>query len=132
MTMIRLPWPPTATSSNKSKPGNWWEKSKAGASYKAICADECRKQHVPKLLSDGDIPVEITYYPPSLRRIDWDNMGNRCKQGWDAVSDAIGIDDGKWWPVTSHKGHKVKGGCIVVRFSATECTVNIPVIGEVS
>ena len=116
--IITLPWPPTKTSPNKSSPGNWWEKSGAAKSYKETCGKECQAQGVRKINHGGeDVPVSVTYHPPANRRIDWDNMANRCKQGFDAISEAIGVDDGKWWPVVSNKGEKVKGGCVVVRIT---------------
>lgn len=117
---ITLPWPPSKTSSNKGKQGNWWEKSKAGKSYKATCAAICKEQKVRKLNWSGDMPVKITYHFPTNGRNDWDNLAGRAKQGWDAVSEAIGIDDGHWWPVHSHKGEKVKGGAIVVEIGYEE------------
>lgn len=116
VTLVKLPWPPTQTSPNAKSPGNWRKKSKAGKSYKATCAKECAAQYIRHMDWDGqDIPVEIIYYPPSLRRIDWDNLANRCKQGFDAVAEAVGVDDSHWWPVTSIKGNKVAGGAVIVR-----------------
>ena len=114
--IITLPWPPSKTSPNKSNSGNWWEKSGAAKSYKLTCGKECMAQGIRKM-KHGVESVSVTYHPPTNNRIDWDNMANRCKQGFDAISEAIGVDDGKWWPVTSNKGEKVKGGCVVVRIT---------------
>lgn len=113
--LIRLPWPPSKTSKNGSQ-GDYFGKARAAKDYKRICTLECVAQMVRKIDSakGEDIPVEITYHPPTKGRVDWDNMAGRCKQGFDAVSEAIGVDDGKWWPVTSRRGEKVKGGCVLV------------------
>lgn len=115
---ITIPWPPSKTSSNKGKQGNWWEKAGAAKSYKATCAKVCLEQKVRKLEGAGNVEVTITYHFPTEGRQDWDNLAGRAKQGWDAIADAIGIDDGKWWPVHSVKGEKVKGGAIVVVIEA--------------
>ena len=114
--IITLPWPPTKTSPNKSNSGNWWEKATAAKSYKETCGKECQAQGVRKMKHGVD-GVSVTYHPPTNSRIDWDNMANRCKQGWDAIAEAIGVDDGLWWPVVSNRGQKVKGGCVVVRIT---------------
>jgi crossover junction endodeoxyribonuclease RusA len=130
MKKITLPWPPSKTSSNGSQ-GDFRGKASAAKGYKATCAKECIAQNVRpfKSVKHGErLPVKITYHPPTEGRVDWDNISNRAKQGFDAVSDAIGIDDGRWWPVTLDRGEKVKGGCIVIEAGA----VSIPFIGTIN
>lgn len=114
--LIRLPWPPSETSSNAKGQGKWRTKSEAAKSYKATCIQECWAQQVRKMDHTGDLPVAITYHPPREGRCDWDNISNRAKQGFDAVAEAIGVDDGSWWPVLLERGPKVKGGCILLHF----------------
>lgn len=126
---ITLPWPPSKTSPNKSNSGNWWEKSTAAKSYKETCGKECMAQGVRKM-GCTDVTVTVTYHPPTNGRIDWDNMANRCKQGFDAISEAIGVDDGNWWPVVSEKGDKVKGGCVLVHIKPCGVTA-IPIVGYI-
>lgn len=128
--IITLPWPPAKTSSNKSNSGNWWEKSGAAKSYKLTCGKGCQSQGVRKMNCDK-VSVSIMYHPPTNGRVDWDNLANRCKQGWDAISEAIGVDDGNWWPVVSDRGEKVKGGCVVVRITPKP-TADIEVKGTIS
>ncbi|MDD9726117.1 hypothetical protein PVV74_11680 [Roseovarius sp. SK2] len=115
--LIRLPWPPPKTSANGSQ-GDFRGKAKAAKSYKATCALECMAQCVRPIEAEGNIPVRITYHPPTRGRVDWDNLANRAKQGWDAVAEAIGVDDGRWWPVVSEKGDPVKGGAVLVEVGA--------------
>ena len=126
--LIRLPWPPQRTSPNASGQGKWRDKAKAAKSYKATCAKECSAQAVRPLTSPA-CSVRVTYCPPTNNRIDWDNMASRCKQGFDAVSEAIGIDDGKWWPVISERGPKTTGGCVLVQIYPH---VEVPLNGGVS
>jgi crossover junction endodeoxyribonuclease RusA len=126
--MIRLPWPPTKTSPNKSGQGKWREKSEAAKSYKTTCAKECMAQAVARLTAPA-CSARVTYCPPSNRRIDWDNMAARCKQGFDAVAEAVGIDDGNWWPVISERGPKTKDGCVLVEIYPH---VEIPFRGQIN
>lgn len=110
--LIRLPWPPSKTSKNGSQ-GDFYGKARAAKNYKATCAKECWAQSIRHMGLDR-VAVTVTYHPPTNGRIDWDNMAARCKQGFDAVAEAIGVDDGNWWPVTSQRGPKVKGGAVLV------------------
>lgn len=114
---IRLPWPPKKTSANASRQGDWLGKSKAAKSYKHMCAALCKQQKVQRIEAEGNVAVTVTYCPPRNGRIDWDNMAGRCKQGFDAVAEAVGVDDGRWWPVTSKRGEKVQGGAVYVEFT---------------
>lgn len=112
--IITLPWPPSATSANASGQGKWRQKARAARHYKAECAWECKAQGIRQMQHNGNLPVSITFHPPTNGRVDWDNISNRAKQGWDAVSEAIGVDDGRWWPVTLQRGEKLKNGLIVL------------------
>lgn len=116
LATIRLPWPPARTSANASQQGNWRGKAGAARSYKHLCWAICKDQKVQKIRLNhaGDIPVTVTYCPPRNGRVDWDNLAGRCKQGFDAVAEAIGIDDGRWWPVTSARGEAVPGGAVII------------------
>jgi hypothetical protein len=118
--LIRLPWPPSKTSANGPQK-DVFGKAKAARNYKSECAKECLAQGVRRMdVGDRDIPVSITYHPPTRARVDWDNLANRAKQGWDAVAEAIGVDDGRWWPVLSEKGAPVKGGAILCHIKEPE------------
>ena len=125
--MIRLPWPPTKTSKNGSQ-GDYLGKARAAKGYKATCAKECMAQAVRPLTSPA-CSARVTYCPPRNGRIDWDNMAARCKQGFDAVAEAVGIDDGNWWPVISDRGPKTKGGCVLVEIYPH---VEIPHRGQIN
>ena len=112
--LVKLPWPPAKTSPNASRQGDFYGKANAAKKYKSTCIKECDAQAVRKLDVEGDVQVRVTYSPPSRRRIDWDNMANRAKQGFDAIAEATGIDDGRWWPVISEKGPVSENGAILV------------------
>lgn len=119
--MVRLPWPPSKTSKNGSQ-GDVFGKARAAKGYKTLCAWDCKDQGIGPVTPypDGTVEVVVTYYPPDKRRNDWDNLATRAKQGFDAVSEAIGVDDGNWWPVTCEKGVPVKGGAVLVTIKGAE------------
>jgi hypothetical protein len=135
MNTVTLPWPPTATSANKSKQGNWWEKSKAAKSYKAECTYLLKG--TPKIdnPSGKPIPLVVTFHPPKNVKLDADNTYNRVKAAQDAVSDAVGVDDSLFWPVILCKGEKVAGGKVVFSFPDSPADIMraiYPVVGTVS
>jgi crossover junction endodeoxyribonuclease RusA len=134
MIRIILPWPPSATSANGSQ-ADYRGKARAAKGYKQLCAWECLAQKVKPISwpDNADLPVTITYHPPTRARHDWDNLAKRCKQGCDAVSEAIGVDDGRWWPVTLRKGKVTRGGAVVIEFGGAEPdAVAIPLRGTIN
>ena len=128
--LIRLPWPPSKTSKNGPQ-GDWRGKATAARSYKADCLWECMRQGVKASVADN-AAVEITYHPPREGRFDWDNISARAKQGFDAVAEAVGIDDGNWWPVTLHRGQKLKHGCVMIHIRPGAGAVKLPLKGGIS
>ena len=111
--LIKLPWPPAKTSPNARRQGDWRKKASAAKGYKTACAWECKARNIRPMVCDA-VDVEITFCPPSLRRYDLDNMLARCKQGLDAVSEAIVVDDAQWRSMVLLRGDKTPGGCVLV------------------
>lgn len=132
-SQITIPWPPSATSKNGSQ-GDYRGKARAAKSYKADCTKACWSQKVRRLDHGGNIAVSITYCPPTRRPFDWDNISIRAKQGFDAVAEAVGVDDGRWWPVLVNKGPQKKGGAIHINFHSDGLPgVNVvPLVGVVT
>lgn len=129
--LLRLPWPPTKTSPNKKRSGNWREKSEAAKKYKADCTKECWARAIRKL-DYSRAHVELTFYPPTAHAFDLDNVCARAKQGLDAVAEAIGIDDSRWDRLTLIRGEKTAGGCILVHImNAESALVDVPFEGTV-
>lgn len=128
--LLRLPWPPQATSPNGSQ-GKWRAKSSAAKDYKATCAWLCKAAQIKPMT--GPIRVDVAFHPPRNGRFDLDNMLARCKQGLDAVAEAIGVDDGEWVEMRLTRGGKVAGGCVLVHVHAPrDGVVMVPVVGTVS
>ena len=131
MSRVVLPWPPSKTSANGSQ-ADYRGKARAAKTYKSMCAIECWAQRIRAINVSGDIAVSITYHPPRGGRIDWDNISNRAKQGFDAVAEAVGVDDGRWWPVVLRRGDKTPSGQIVIEFGGVADAQMIPIIGTIS
>lgn len=128
---ITLPWPPSKTSANAPRQGDFYGKSRAAKAYKATCAKECWAQGIRRLDLER-ASVSVTFHPPTLARYDLDNMLGRCKQGLDAVAEAVGVDDALWETLHLSRGEKVKGGCVVVNIGPVEGWTEIEFRGVIS
>jgi len=133
MIRIILPWPPTATSANASGQGRWRAKSEAGAEYKKTCAWIIRAAGI-KPIPKQPVSVRATFNPTTRTgRYDLDNLLGRAKQGLDAVSEAIGIDDSEWHEMTLRRGVKGGAGSIVVEvLDIAPDAVAVPMRGQIT
>ena len=129
--LIRLPWPPSKTSKNGPQ-GDYFGKAKAAKKYKTTCAKECMARHVRQMDADR-VQVDIEFFPPTAHAFDLDNILARAKQGLDAVSEAIGVDDSKWDRMTLTRGPKLRGGCLLVHIKpiSTDLYETIPFEGSI-
>lgn len=118
-----LPWPPSSLSPNGSQ-GDFRGKAKAARQYKADCTAILReKGRAIRRLPPGSIVsrVTVTFCPPSgVNRYDFDNMGKRMKQGFDAIAEAIGIDDGAWQSLVMQRGERSKNGGVIIGIEVAE------------
>lgn len=130
--IIRLPWPPAKSSPNGSQ-RDFHGKARAGKAYKEACAWECKIRDI-KPVDFDTADVTITFFPPDKRRRDLDNLLASAKRGLDAVSEAIGVDDGKWHRVTLERGPVVGNGCLLVQVQpyTAERRVTVPLEGQIS
>lgn len=110
--IVELPWPPAALRPNASSPGAWRRKQTAAKAYKADCAILCRASLNRAGLERAHLTIR--FCPPDRRRRDLDNMLGQIKQGLDAVSEAIGVDDSRFG-LTLVRGEPVKGGAVFVQ-----------------
>ena len=97
MTEIKLPFPPAALSPNQRL--HWARVAKAKKMYRYQCWAEAlaQKARVPM---EGKLGVELTFYKPSKRAMDHDNLLARMKAGLDGVADALKINDRRFDPIT--------------------------------
>jgi crossover junction endodeoxyribonuclease RusA len=113
---IILPWPPTEVSPNSR--AHWSIKARKNKQLKNDCW-ALTKQAGIKIDHDGQIPMHITFRPPSRIRHDMDNAIARIKYALDGVALALGVDDARF-VLTPEMGEPVKGGAVVVRFLQQE------------
>lgn len=90
---IVLPWPPSELSPNKRQ--HWAQLAKAKKLYRAACATQARLQGIDRMASER-LHLSLTFYPPTRRAYDLDNLLARCKAGLDGLADVVGVDDSRW------------------------------------
>lgn len=61
------------------------------------------------------IPCEIEVHPPDMRWYDALNCHYRVKALMDGVSEALGVNDARFWPTTLRLGDAVLRGKVIVR-----------------
>lgn len=116
MNELILPWPSKKLSPNARV--HWGQKAQA--------SKNCRRSAMvmtmeagwnSNVLPDGRIHLWVTFYPPTKRLPDDDNMLARFKPYRDGIADALGIDDKRFisHPLVSTEVRK--GGQVVVRIT---------------
>jgi crossover junction endodeoxyribonuclease RusA len=107
---VTFPWPPAALASNARV--HWRPRARIAARVRGearILASQMRGCALP---AAGDIPVAVTFRPPS-RRGDRLNFPHLAKVILDGVADALGVDDWRFAPAYAY-GEPVKGGEIII------------------
>jgi crossover junction endodeoxyribonuclease RusA len=123
---VELPWPPAALWPNRRS--HWGKKSRTAQkvradahtlTFQAWWADGRTRErgNVRMLIEHGEqIPVRLTFCPPTRRSYDVDNALAACKSMLDGVADGIAVDDSRF-QLTLERGEVVKGGKVVVEIS---------------
>ena len=116
MIAVTLPWPPKELSPNARV--HWKLKADAAKKYKSDCFWFCKAGWLNTSYTKRPAFIEgpnltITFYPPSKRKADVDNMLASFKAGLDAISDFTGIDDSKF-QITFSKAEPIKHGMVKV------------------
>ena len=99
---IEIPWPHHDCSQNSNK--HWRKMHAARKQQKTETKKLC--EILPQKLNADSVAVAIMFYPPDNRRRDADNMLSSIKAALDAISERIGIDDSKFWPITLNRSEK--------------------------
>lgn len=58
--------------------------------------------------------LSLTFYPPTRRSYDLDNLLARCKAGLDGLADVVGVDDSRWTLEISKNSEPTKDGLVHV------------------
>ena len=69
------------------------------------------------LIPQGDLVLDLEFYPPDNRRRDDDNMVAAFKNGRDGIAEALGIDDVRF-QIRVRVMDKFPGGKVVVKIYA--------------
>lgn len=109
--VIVLPWPDKKLSPNARC--HWAQKAKAVKAARLAAGWATRAAKV-RVVGEGAIGVRITFYPPSKRRYDLDNLLASMKSALDGVADGFGVDDSRF-RISMALGEPVKGGRVEIK-----------------
>lgn len=98
MSLILLPWPPAALSSNAR--GHWAKKARATAKYRSD-ARLCTLAAKPSVPADGEIALTVRFVPPH-NRFDAVNLPSMIKAGIDGIADALKCNDKRFVPTFTY------------------------------
>lgn len=113
---VTLPWPDPSLAPNRKNGRHW------GAVHAAKCkrlGDACiltlkamrQAGYVPPA---GTLALVVTFHAPDKRRRDLDNLLSAMKADFDGISQALGIDDRLFDPLTLRRGEPIKGGAVIL------------------
>ena len=88
-----LPWPPKELSPNRRQ--HWAVTARAKKAYRLSCAWQAKAQGARKI-DAKTLHLALTFYPPTRRAFDLDNLLARMKAGLDGLADVLGVDDSRW------------------------------------
>jgi Holliday junction resolvase RusA-like endonuclease len=108
--MIVLPWPDSRLSSNARV--HRMTQARLTASHRNAAGWAAKAVPAPPLPDEGDIPLRVTFEPPS-RRIDRQNMPHLVKSYIDGIASAWGINDKRFLPEYVY-GEPVRGGRVTI------------------
>jgi crossover junction endodeoxyribonuclease RusA len=108
---IFLPWPDCRLSPNGRH--HWAQVARAKKAAKRTAYYTTLEAGIGPIDADS-ILVRYSFYPPSRRAFDLDNMVASMKAAADGISKAIGIDDAKWNLAVSPHGPVEKNGMVKV------------------
>lgn len=113
MIVIDLPWPDKALSPNARV--HW--RVKATATKLARYDAGWLSASYRPMDGDGPLDVTVTFYPPSARRFDDDNLIARCKAYFDGIADSLCVDDSRFRLVAVRRGDIVRGGNVRIEIA---------------
>ena len=108
---IFLPWPDRRLSPNARH--HWAQVARAKKSAKQAAYYTTLEAGIGKIKADS-ITVRYSFYPPSRRLFDLDNLVASMKAAADGISQTIGIDDSKWNLNVSPRGPIEKNGMVKI------------------
>lgn len=106
-----LPWPDRRLSPNSRQ--HWASLARAKKHAKQTAYYTALEAGIGKIEADA-IRVRYSFFPPSRRAYDMDNLIASMKAAADGIAMAIGVDDSKWELAISPRGPVEKNGMVKV------------------
>lgn len=106
-----LPWPDKRLSPNARV--HWSVLARAKKSAKNVAFYTAKEAGLEKIGADR-LAVKYSFFPPSNRNRDADNLIASMKAAQDGLALAIGLDDSKWDITIDHRGPVEKNGMVKV------------------
>lgn len=114
MISFTLPFPPAELNPNNSKGRHWTATHAKKAKYLADCRILTLQAMGKWVPPKGTLKLDITFVQPDKRRRDRDNLLAAMKSGLDGVSQALGVDDQHFDPVTIRREYGAKPGAVKI------------------
>lgn len=113
---IELPWPDPSLSPNRKNGKHWTsvheKKGKRLSDARWLTIQAMRTVgYVPPV---GLLPLVVTFVAPDKRRRDLDNLLASMKADFDGVSQALGVDDQIFEPITLKRAYGGKPGAVIL------------------
>lgn len=112
-----LPWPDRRLSPNARV--HWSSLARAKKAAKNEAYYRVREAGIGEINAES-ILVRYSFFPPSKRAYDLDNLIASMKAAGDGIAIAIGIDDSKWNIAISPRGPVEKNGMVKVELEWAE------------
>jgi hypothetical protein len=117
--VIFLPWPDRRLSPNAR--GHWSSLFRAKRAAKEEAYYLTKQAGVEKIQAES-LTVRYSFFPPSRRAYDLDNLVASMKAAADGIALAIGVDDSKWNIAVSPRGPVERNGMVKVDIEWNEAT----------
>jgi crossover junction endodeoxyribonuclease RusA len=111
-----LPWPDKRLSPNSRV--HWRALAHAKKMAKKLAFYSVKEAGIPKIEADS-LLVSYSFFPPSRRRYDLDNLIASMKAANDGIAEAVGVDDSAWTIRISPRGPVEKNGMVKVELEWT-------------
>ena len=114
MITVMLPFPPSELSPNRKNGKHWTATHAIKGKYLADCRILTLQAMGKWVPPKGTLALDITFIQPDKRRRDRDNLLAAMKSGLDGVSQALGVDDQHFEPITIRREFGTKPGAVRV------------------
>lgn len=109
--VVYLPWPDKRLSPNARV--HWRALAHAKKMARRVAYYSVKEAGIGKIEADS-LLVRYSFFPPSRRKYDLDNLIASMKASADGIADAVGVDDSAWTLAVSPRGPVEKNGMVKV------------------